>query len=139
MAQNEDTLWEILDLLHGNQSGWTSDIGGNKQRTDIENGYAVSLLKGRLVLKYLPQDIEDTIYFMKHREYLVTHGQGIIMPEAVYSLTDKAIAIHESKILPEEEQAAFKDALWNIEPKLYGVGPNIKGWKNYGQNGSHRQ
>ncbi len=128
MAQNEDALWEILNLMYENMSGWTSDIGGRKKRTDIENGFGVSPLKGRLVLNFLPQDIEDTLYFMKHRDYLMTHGQGMIMPEAVYSLTDKGISVYRSKSLPEEEKEAFKEALWNLEPKLYGIGPNLKGW-----------
>jgi hypothetical protein len=131
VAQNEDALWDILELLHGNDSGWTAEIAGREHRTDIENGYAVTSLKSRLVLKYLPSDIEDTIYFMKSRDYLIVHGQGMIMPEAVYSLSEKAISVYMSRELPEEERQAFKNKLWNIEPKLYGVGPNIKGWKKW--------
>jgi len=130
MAQNEDVLWDILKLLHGNKSGWTKEIDGKKTRTNIENGFAVTSLKGELVLKYLPQDIEDTIYFMKHRSYLMTHGIGaLINPEAVYSLTEKALSVSEEQKLPLEEIKAFEESLWNIEPKLYGIGPNIKGWK----------
>ena len=122
MAQNEEALWEILTLLKGHDSGWTTSSAGQDQHTKIENGYPVGGLKGRLVLKFLPVDIEDTIYFMKHRDYLVIHGQGMIMPEAVYSLTEKAISVLETKQLPKVEKEAFRESLWNIEPKLYGMG-----------------
>lgn len=129
MAHNEDSLWEILILLYRYKSGWMSKIGEQIQSTDFENGPRVSALKSKLVLNFLPEDIEETIYFMKHRKYLNVHGQGTIMPEAVYSLTEKAISVYENKKRPEEEIRAFKESLWNIEPKLYAMGPNIKGWK----------
>ena len=129
MAQSEDVLWEILGLMRNHTTGWTSNIVGHEQHTEIKNGYAVSRLKAVLVLKFLPGDIEDTIYFMKHREYLITHGQGIIMPELVYSLTDKAISVCDSQTLPDDEKEAFKESLWKIEPKFYGIGPNLKAWK----------
>lgn len=129
MAQSEDILWEILKLMRGHTAGWTITIMDKPNHHEVENGYSVSQLKAHLVLKYLPSDIEDTIYFMKHREYLTEHGQGIMMPEIAYSLSEKAISVFDQKKLPSDEKAAFKESLWKIEPKFYGIGPNLKAWK----------
>ena len=90
----------------------------------IEHAFSVGELKGELVLKFIPADIEDTIYFLKHRGYLEHHGYGFA-PEMVYSLTDKAVEVFEQHQLPEEEQKAFKEALWDIKPNWYGMGPNL--------------
>jgi hypothetical protein len=80
-------------------------------------------------LKYRPEDIEDTIYFMKHRGYLETHGYGFA-PEMVYSLTEKALDVAQSQKLPEEEEKAFQESLWDINPKIHGMGPNWReGWR----------
>ena len=32
-------------------------------------------------------------------------------------------------LLPKEEEKAFKESLWKIEPEYYGIGPNLKAWK----------
>jgi hypothetical protein len=42
----------------------------------------------------------------------------------VFGLTEKALELVQSRKLPEEEEKAFKESLWDINPKLYGVGPN---------------
>ena len=127
MAQSEDILWEILNIMYEHKSGWTSEGQGKVHKTEIDNAHTIKDLKGKLVLKFIPQDIEDTIYFMKHRNYIGIHGHGTF--EFVYSLTDKAIEVYKKQLLPEDEREAFKSSLWTIEPKIYGMGPNIKGWK----------
>lgn len=129
MAQSEKVLWEILSLMHENTAGWTITVADKPKHHEVENSYAVSHLKSQLLLKFLPSDIEDTIYFMKHREYIIIHGQGLIIPEIAYSMTEKAISVFNNKELPEEEKEAFKESLWNIEPKVYGMGPNLSAWK----------
>jgi hypothetical protein len=126
MPQNENVLWDVMRLLHGHSvtMGWAREDEEEKP-SPIENAFAVGKLKGELVLKHTPADIEDTIYFLKHREYLVTHGMGMVWPEAVYSLTDKAIDVFKRGELPKDEQKAFAEALWEIKPRFYGVGPNL--------------
>ena len=94
----------------------------------IENAIVAGLLKGELVLKHRPEDIEDTIYFMKHRRYLKTHGYGIAAPELAYGLTDKALEVVQSQKLPDEEEKAFQESLWDINPKVYGFGLNMREW-----------
>lgn len=76
---------------------------------------------------------------MKHRGYLLIHGQGMIAPEMIYSLSDKAVDVFESETLPEEEEEAFQEALWDIKPKLYGVGPNLREWKKRWQKRKERK
>jgi len=108
MAQNENVLWDMLRLLHGHSAtSRFEEKGQDTQEDTINNAYTIGGLKGRLVLKYKPEDIEDTIYFLKNREYLVTHGRGLIAPEQIYSLTEKAIEVFQNKKLPQEEENAF--------------------------------
>ena len=133
MAQNEKVLWDILNRLNGNN--WTmatTIVGQEPTESVVENAFAVGTLKGALVLKYRPEDIEDTIYFMKHRGYLEIHGYGLMAPEMVYSLTEKALDVARSQKLPEEEEKAFQESLWDINPKFYGMGPNWREvWKRF--------
>ena len=49
-------------------------------------------------------------------------------PELVYSLTEKGVQIAVEKNFLKRK-VAFKESLWNIEPKLYGKEPNIPAWK----------
>jgi hypothetical protein len=126
MAQNEQILWDVLGLLFGHSVEWTTQTAGNEPNSHtIENAFAAATLKGELVLRYIPADIEDTIYFLKYREYLVVHGHGLMLPEYVYSLTEKAIEVHVNRQLPEEEEKAFQESLWEIKPRVYGIGPNL--------------
>ena len=127
MAQQEQALWDTLELMLGRLSGWTT-TEPNKEpiETKIENGIEEGQLRGELVLKYKPDDIEDTIYFMKYRQYFKIHyaggGRGAWV---VYSLSDKALEVARGGKLPEEEQRAFREKLWNLEPSMWGVSPNI--------------
>lgn len=131
MAQNEKVLWDILNLLDCKKMIMAKTIKGQEPKESaVENAFAVGKLKGELVLKHRPEDIEDTIYFMKHRGYLETHGYGLIAPEMVYSLTEKALDVAQSRKLPEEEEKAFQESLWDINPKIYGMGSNWReGWR----------
>lgn len=126
MAQQEQALWDAIDLMLGRTSGWTTtSLGKEPVETTIENGIGVNQLKAALVLKYKPEDIEDTVYFMKYRGYLVVHGAGVFNPEYVYSLSDKALEVASKGELPQEEQKAFNEALWSISPSMWGIRPNI--------------
>lgn len=130
MAQNEQILWDVLQLLHGRSHGFEVQTKDQQPAAQmIEHAFPVGKLKGELALKYIPADIEDTIYFLKHRDYLKIHGLGLIVPEMMYSMTEKAVAVFEERQLPKEEQKAFEEALWNIKPSLYGMGPNLPEFK----------
>jgi len=122
-----------LRLLHGHSvRSWLETEGQETQDHTINNAYSIGGLKGKLVLKYIPGDIEDTIYFLFNREYLVLHGRGSIAPEQAYSLTEKAIEVFQKKQLPLEEENAFKEALWDLKPNFYGMGPNLpEVWKRF--------
>ena len=133
MAQNEKVLWDILNHLTGKKVIMaTTTIGQEPTESTVENAFSVGKLKGELVLKHRPEDIEDTIYFMKHREYLETHGYGLMAPEMIYSLTEKALEVAQSQELPEEEEKAFQESLWDINPKVYGMGLNWQeAWRRF--------
>ena len=133
MAQNEKVLWDVLSRLNGhNVIMEMATKGREPQQSTVENAFPIGKLKGELVLKYRPDDIEDTIYFMEYREYLVKHGYGLFAPEMVYSLTEKAVEVAQSQKLPEEEEEAFQESLWDINPKIYGMGPNWReGWRRF--------
>ncbi len=115
--------------MRGHTAGWSFTSLGETQNHKLENAYSINQLKTKLVLRYLPSDIEDTFYFMEHRGYLLIHGQGMINPKIAYTMTEKAITVFDQQKLPEDEREAFKESLWNIEPKFYGVGPNLSAWK----------
>lgn len=126
MPQKEEILWDILRLMHGHAASWTSTFGEKEPVTHTyKNSYGITQLKGKLILKYLPDDIEDTIYFMWNREYLQKHGQGMLNPNILYSLQDKALSVIEQNKLPKEEEIAFRESLWEIKPKLWGMGINL--------------
>ncbi|WP_417387139.1 hypothetical protein [Gimesia sp.] len=131
MAQSEEILWDILTIMEGNNSIIESKSGDIEAENEVKNAYGVHNLKAVLLLKYLPADIEDTIYFMKHRDYLnlEKHGYGQIALLEMFTLTEKALSVYEDQLLPKEEEKAFKESLWKIEPEYYGIGPNLKAWK----------
>ena len=131
MPQKKEIVWDVLKLLNGNSIIRSTEIKGQPPtETTVENAYIIAKLKGELVLKYLPNDIQDTIYFLKNRSYLLIHGQGLIAPELLFSLSDKALQVIRDNKLPDEEEKAFEEGLWNFEPNFYGVGPNVsEGWK----------
>lgn len=130
MPQSEEILWDILEIMTRRVSSWESKFGDSVSRSKVEIECGVHQLKAELVLKYLPADIEDTVYFMKYRGYLSTQGVGV-MREISYSLTEKALAVYDEHVLPVEEAHAFKESLWKIEPEYYGIGPNLKAWKKW--------
>lgn len=126
MAQNEDTLWDILRLLDGHHITMPEKLHEPEKRVPLENAYEIKVLKGELVLRHAPQDIEDTIYFMKHRGYLTSFGYKAMWPEAALILTDKAQKVSREQKLPEDEETAFHESLWDIsKPKVYGMGFNF--------------
>lgn len=128
MAQQEQALWDTLGLMLGRGSGWTTTTPTRPNeepiKKRIENGISDSELRGALVLKYKPADVEDTIYFMKYREYFYIDKAGGCSL-VVYSLSDKALEVASSGKLPEDERKAFRDELWNIKPGMWGFSANL--------------
>ena len=126
MAQNEKTLWDILNLLNGKRIAVAKHFNKPEDKKILNNAAETRALKGNLVLRHAPQDIEGTIYFMKHRGYLDNFGYGILLPEVAMFLTDKALNVIREEKLPEDEEKAFQQALWDItNPKFYGMGFNF--------------
>ena len=128
MAQQEQILWDILKLMYGRTSVWTTTVLQKEpihMEGVVENGIDSNKLKAELVLQYKPNDIEDTIYFMEYRGYFLIHKAGAFSGLMTYSLTDKALKVLDDGELPKEEQVAFREALWDIKPRVWGVSPNL--------------
>ena len=126
LPQKEKILWDALSLMYKQDvTVTTTYMGEEPKKKVVKNAIGVVDLKGRLVLKYIPADIEDTIYLLKNRDYLITEKTGNGGYDFVYSLTDKAIKVASSQKLPTDEEVAFKEALWDINPGIWGVRLNV--------------
>lgn len=125
MPQRENVLWDVLGLMNGHQVTETTRILDKPPTVNMyDNAYSVTEMKGILVLSHSPRDIEDTLCFMEHRSYFKIHIDRLLPYLPIFCLSDKAMEVVQSKSLPEEEEKAFQESLWNVDPKLYGVGPN---------------
>jgi len=78
-----------------------------------------------LVLRHSKQQIEDSLYFLEKRGYLLKHGfQGLT--RVVYQLSNSALIVLESGSFSEEEQQAFREALLDVRtPGLWGLKFNV--------------
>ena len=68
----------------------------------------------RLVLRHTKSQIEDSLYFLQKRGYLIQHGfTGLT--RVVIQLSDPALAVLAAENFSEEEQQAFKEALFDVK------------------------
>ena len=132
MAKSEKVFWHVLTRMQ-NQSVTMSQTMLDKppQESHIENASGIGDLEAELVLKFEKSEIEDTLYFLEKRGYLLVHGYGMVSPRMAYSLTDKALGVLESKVLPAEEIEAFDTAILDVsKPGIWGMKLDVKSaWK----------
>jgi len=122
----EKVCWAVLQKAHGHSVlfGWTSPDEKPKG-PPIENAIGIGALEKELVLHYSKQEIEDSLYFLEKRGYLSIHSIGMGLP-MVYSLTQEAIATLERGSFSEEEENAFREALFDIkQPGWFGLKFNV--------------
>ncbi len=108
MAASEEICWEALRKAHGASvsSDWLK--GEGHREPPIKNAIPICVLESDLALSHKKADIEDSLYFLEKRGYLVLHGSRGLTRTA-YSLSDAAIRVLEMGLFPEEEQQALSE------------------------------
>ena len=73
------------------------------------------------VLRHSKSEVEDSLYFLEKRGYLIRHGfQGLT--RVAFELSEAALEVLEAKSFSEQEQQAFKEALFDIrKPGWFGL------------------
>lgn len=132
MAKSEKVFWYVLEQLNNRKVTMSQKLLDNPaQESHLEHAAGIDELESELVLKFEKSEIEDTLYFLEKRSYLVVHGYGLMNPRMAYALTKKALEILELKKLPEEEVKAFDTAILDLsKPGIWGMKFDIKSaWK----------
>ena len=130
MAISEKLCWEVLKSCKGESvlSSWLK--GEGSADPDIKNALPLFMIERELVLRHSKQQIEDSLYFLEKRGYLIRHGyQGLT--RVVFQLTDSALAVLEKGAFSEEEQQAFREALLDVRtPGIWGLKFNVgEAWR----------
>ena len=130
MALSESLCWQVLKSCRGQvvSSKWLK--GSDTADPNLENSLPLFVIERDLVLRHARQQIEDSLYFLEKRGYLIRHGfHGLT--RVVYQLSEDALKILESgKFLPEEEQA-FRESLLDVrQPGMWGLKFNLgEAWR----------
>lgn len=118
MAISEHLCWEVFGKIQGK----TASIGNS---TGFENTISTYELERDLVLRFSKQEIEDSLYFLEKRGYLLRHG-FLGYPRMAYQLSDAAINVINENRFSDDEQEAFKESLFEVnKPGWLGMKFNI--------------
>ena len=125
MAISEKLCWEVLKSCKGVSVLSTWYKGEGSTDPDLTNAQPLFEIERDLVLRHSKQQIEDSLYFLEKRGYLLKHGfQGLT--RVVYQLSNSALIVLESGSFSEEEQQAFREALLDVRtPGLWGLKFNV--------------
>lgn len=130
MAISEKLCWEVLKSCKGVSVLSTWYKGEGSTAPDLTNALPMFVIERDLVLRHSKQQIEDSLYFLEKRGYLLRHGyQGLT--RVVFQLSSSALAVLESGSFSEEEQQAFREALLDVRtPGLWGLKFNVgEAWR----------
>ena len=95
MALSEPLCWQVLRSCRGKVVSAKWFKGGDTDDLDMDNALPLNEIERELVLRHSRQQIEDSLYFLEKRGYLIRHGfHGLT--RVVYQLTDQAFRILES-------------------------------------------
>ena len=79
-----------------------------------------------LVLTYTRSAIDDSLYFLEKRGYILIEDLDIHNRRHHYSLTESALTALQDGHFSDEEQKAFEDALLDLKtPGMFGVKINL--------------
>ncbi len=125
MAISEKLCWEILGLAKGESVSSTWLKGEHIKEPPLHNAIPLFVLEHKLVLRHQKNQIEDSLYFLEKRGYLVRHGfQGLT--RVAFQLSTLAIEALDKKAFSLEEQQAFREALLDLrQPGMWGVKLNL--------------
>jgi len=121
----EKICWQVLRRAEKESilSSWLK--GSDTTDPPLQHAIPLFVLERELVLHHTKAEIEDTIYFLEKRGYLVRHGfQGLT--RVAYQLTPEALAVLASGSFAPEEQSAFQEAILDLKrAELWGLKLNI--------------
>ena len=125
MAISETLCWEVLGMAHGEtvSSKWLK--GKHSDDPPIENAIPLFEIERDLVLRHSKNEIEDSLYFLEKRGYLIRHGfQGLT--RVAFELSGSALEVIESGSFSDNEQEAFREALVDAsKPGWFGIKLNL--------------
>ena len=112
-------------MAHGEtvSSKWLK--GEHSDDPPIENAIPLFEIERHLVLRHSKNEIEDSLYFLEKRGYLIRHGfQGLT--RVAFELSGSALEVLESGSFSDDEQEAFREALVDAsKPGWFGVKFNL--------------
>ena len=130
MAISEELCWEVLRSAQGEivKRSWLK--GSETDDPDLKNAIPLAQLEYDLVLHYSRDQIEDSLYFLLKRGYLIQHGHRELTRVA-YQLTDRANEALKLNQFTEDEQTAFKEAVLDLKkPGWLGMRVNLgEAWR----------
>ena len=130
MAISEKLCWEVLISAEGKSvsSAWLK--GEHSNEPPLQNAVPLFELERDLVLRYSKNQIEDSLYFLEKRGYLIRHGfQGFT--RVAFQLSGSALAVLKNGAFTNDEQEAFREALLDLkQPGLWGMKFNVgEAWR----------
>jgi hypothetical protein len=125
MAINERLCWSVLEMLKGVTTLHSWLKGEKSDEPDILHAMPLFEIERQLVLRHTKAQIEDSLYFLQKRGYLIQHGYTGLT-RVVMQLSDSALTALENGKFSDEEQQAFKEALFDVkQPGWMGMKVNL--------------
>ena len=132
MAISEKLCWEVLRSAEGQSVSSTWLKGEHSKDPPLQNAIPLFVLERDLVLRHTRNQIEDSLYFLEKRGYLIRHGfQGLT--RVAFQLSETALAAIRHGTFTDEEQEAFREALLDLKyPGLWGMKLNLgEAWRRF--------
>jgi hypothetical protein len=108
VALSEQLCWDVMRMAEGKtvSSVWLK--GEHSKEPPIQNAAPLFEIERNLVLRFSKSQVEDSLYFLEKRGYLIKHGfQGLT--RVCYQLSKTALAVLRSGAFPSEEQKVFRN------------------------------
>jgi hypothetical protein len=131
----ERIILSIAEALHDRTctSQRTLDLSGSDEpsnpitdKATYEHALSTNVLYDKLLVSYDVSDIQGALLWMKLRGYVSTFGWGIVAPEMGYQLTDKGVALAQSRAMPREDMQRLSGKAISVKPAMYGVSLDLK-------------
>ena len=125
MAISESLCWEVLEMAKGRSVARSWLKGSETDEPPFENAIPLVMIEHDLVLRHTKNQIEDSLYFLQKRGYLIQHGH-VGLTRVVYQLSKLALDALEAGKFSEEEQNAFRETLFDLkQPGWLGMKINL--------------
>ena len=129
MAIVEDACWTILKTPFNKARVFGRHYPKSPEldfEVKVNHGMMVTEIEKILVLTYTRSAIDDSLYFLEKRGYILIEDLDIHNRRHHYSLTESALTALQDGHFSDEEQKAFEDALLDLKtPGMFGVKINL--------------